>query len=309
MNRNHKLFGAGLAVLVTMGMIGGGAVAASAATPDETAAWITDVTLENLGVTVESDELAEALRDSIETAIAGELISVTVEDIAEDVIDDPDAVAEEDIDRALNDEFEEQQGSWGDTRAQWHIAFDAIHADFAECRKASGAGSDTCAHEFRYAMQVNNVSAWLAHHEARLARTAPSGDVPQTLKNESSIAEKLESFYERGMARLEKAASHLERKTSQVVETDIRHATGADAKLADKPDPADKTAKTNEADPADKPAKTNRSDQADKAPKDGNAAKSDRADKPEKVTPVNPSKADAEPRGNDKPGAKDTSGE
>lgn len=73
---------------------------------------------------------------------------------------------------------------------------------------ATTHGASECAHEFRYAMQLNHLKAWLARHDAKLARIAelPAG------QREKAMA-KFEAQGERAALRLEKAAALLERQT------------------------------------------------------------------------------------------------
>lgn len=228
-----KLQGVAVALAVIVGTVGVGAVSAQAATVDDVASWITDAALERLGVDVEDPALADALKGAVQDAMDSGLITATVEDLAQSATDDPDSVSDEEIDDALDGELEEQSGVWQDIALAWHAAFDEIRADFAECRNAAvgGAaeddategdateddateddatvhGASECAHEFRYAMQLNHLEAWQARHDAKVARIAelPAGQREKVMAN-------FEAQGERAELRLEKAAALLEKQT------------------------------------------------------------------------------------------------
>ena len=159
---------AGLALALVVGSVALGAAPANAATPQDVAAWITETTLENLGVSAPDSELAAALNSAISDALEAGVISLGVEKLAEQAIDDPDSVDDGDVGEALNEELGEQGDSWDEVKAEWHAAFDTIKADFAECREAAEGGANLCAHQFRYEMQVNHVTAWQARHAAKI---------------------------------------------------------------------------------------------------------------------------------------------
>ncbi|MBB5632958.1 hypothetical protein BKA04_001181 [Cryobacterium mesophilum] len=237
-----------VAVVTAVGTVGIGAASAQAAGVDDVASWITDATLDRLGVTVADPALSEALRGAVQSAVDSGLITTTVEDLAEQAVEDPDSVSDEDVDGTLDGELEEQTGVWQDIALAWHTAFDEIKADFAECRAATKDGAtegdttegdttegdttegdttegdttegDTtddstvthgvseCAHEFRYAMQLNHLEAWQARHDAKLARIAALPDG----QREKAMAI-FEAQGERAAQRLEKAAALLERQT------------------------------------------------------------------------------------------------
>lgn len=232
-----KLQGVAVAVAVIVGTVGIGAASAQAATVDDVASWITDAALERLGVDVQDPALADALKGAVQSAVDSGLITTTVEDIAESALENPDSAADEDVDDALDGELDEQAGVWQDIALAWHAAFDQIKADFAECRSAAvggategdategdatdstadaataedGAtahGASECAHEFRYAMQLNHLEAWQARHDAKVARIAelPAGQRERVMAN-------FEAQGERAALRLEKAAALLERQT------------------------------------------------------------------------------------------------
>ena len=118
---------------------------------------------------------------------------------------------------------EDQTGQWQDIAAEWHEAFDQIKADFAACREAATDGAADCAHEFRYAMQVNHVKAWLARHEAKL------GDISELPADEQAKAQKkLERQRAHAQAKLDKAAALLERQTHDADDADDAEADSAE---------------------------------------------------------------------------------
>lgn len=246
---------AAVAVATVFGTVGLGAVSAQAAGADEVASWITDATLERLGVNVEDPALAAALQGAVQAALDSGLITTTVEDLAEAAVEDPDSVEGDDVDDALDGELKEQSGVWQDIALAWHAAFDEIKADFAECRAGTAdgdtEGDDTegdtregdttdgdttegdttegdttddsmaddstmthgaseCAHEFRYAMQLNHLEAWQARHDAKLARIA---ELPDGQREKAMAI--FEAQGERAEARLDKAAALLERQTGE----------------------------------------------------------------------------------------------
>lgn len=241
-----KLQGVAVAVAVIVGTVGIGAASAQAATVDDVASWITDAALERLGVEVQDPALADALKGAVQSAVDSGLITTTIDDVAQSAVEDPDSVSDETVDDALEGELDEQTGVWQDIALAWHAAFDEIKADFAECRSAAvgdategdategdtteqGAaeddatdstaddvtegdaaahGASECAHEFRYAMQLNHLEAWQARHDAKVARIAelPAGQREKAMAN-------FEAQGERAALRLEKAAALLERQT------------------------------------------------------------------------------------------------
>ena len=228
--KTHKLaLAAAVAIATVAGTVGLGAASAQAASVDDVASWIADAALERLGVNVEDPALADALTGAVQAAVDSGLITITVENLAEEAVGDPDSVGDEDVDDTLDSELDEQSGVWQDIALAWHTAFDVIKADFAECRAATKDGAtegdttegDTtedsavthgvseCAHEFRYAMQLNHLEAWQARHDAKLARIAelPEGSREKALAN-------FEAQGERAAQRLEKAAALLERQTA-----------------------------------------------------------------------------------------------
>jgi hypothetical protein len=81
-------------------------------------------------------------------------------------------------------------------------------ADDATEDDATAHGASQCAHEFRYAMQLNHLEAWQARHDAKVARIAelPAGQREKVMAN-------FEAQGERAAQRLEKAAALLERQT------------------------------------------------------------------------------------------------
>jgi hypothetical protein len=89
-------------------------------------------------------------------------------------------------------------------------------------------GASECAHEFRYAMQLNHLKAWQARHDAKVARIAelPAGQREKVMAN-------FEAQGERAVRRLEKAEAQLEKKTGDKVtgpraDKDQRGNTGND---------------------------------------------------------------------------------
>jgi hypothetical protein len=210
-----KLQGAALTAAVVIGMVGLGATSAQAATEDDVASWITNTALDRLGVEVDDLGLAEALNSAIHEAVDAGLISVEVQDTAQEDLDDPDAVTDDEADDVLDDELEDQTGQWQEIAAEWHAAFDEIKAEFVECREAATSGADDCAHEFRYAMQVNHIKAWQARQAAKL------GDISELpAEEQESALKKLQEQGERAQARLEKAAALLERQTADGSESE-----------------------------------------------------------------------------------------
>lgn len=185
------------------------ASASQAATPDEIAEWIADAALENLGLSVESPELEEAIADAVRQALEAGLIQPEVEDAAAGDAEDDDA---------LDETLEEQTGIWDEIKAAWRVGHEEAHAAFTECREAAEGGADECAHEFRYAMQVNNIAAFQARHEARLLADADTMTPEELAKAEQKLAH----HNAVAMARLERAAAHLAKKT---VQEDVEDAT------------------------------------------------------------------------------------
>ncbi|MEX1079267.1 MAG: hypothetical protein WED09_09200 [Homoserinimonas sp.] len=239
----------GIALALVVGSVALGAAPASAATDDEVAAWITGATLERLGATTENPELAAALQGAVSEALEAGVISLNVEELAEEAVGDQESVDEAEVEEALADGLDEQGEAWSDVSAEWHAAFDVIKADFAECREAAEAGSNLCAHQFAYEMKVNHVTSWLARHEAKV------GDISALPEEEQATAlAKLERQGEHAAARLERARVQLERKTGEPVEellfaTDDtsdskggpKHDKGGKPDSSDKPDKADKS--------------------------------------------------------------------
>lgn len=204
---------AGMALAVVVGSVALGAAPASAATDQEVAAWITASTLENLNVTAPDGDLAAALEAAIAAALEAGVISLSVEELAETAIDDPESVADDEIDEALDEGLGEQGDAWDDVKAEWHAAFDTIKADFAECRESAETDASTCAHQFRYEMQVNHVTAWQARHAAKI------GDISALPEDEQAAAlVKLERQGDLADARLDRARIQLEKKTGEPVE-------------------------------------------------------------------------------------------
>jgi hypothetical protein len=204
---------AGLAMAVVVGSVALGAAPASAATDQEVAAWIATSTLENLNVTAPDGDLAAALEAAIAAALEAGVISPAVEELAETAIDDPESVEEDEIDEALDEGLGEQGDAWDDVKAEWHAAFDTIKADFAECRDAADGGANLCAHQFRYEMQVNHITAWQARHAAKI------GDITALPEDEQVAAlAKLERQGDKAAARLDRARIQLEKKTGEPVQ-------------------------------------------------------------------------------------------
>ncbi len=208
-----------LAVIASAGLV---AAPAAAATDQEVASWITASTLEKLDVTTPDAELAAALDAAIAEALAAGIIAPQVEQLAEDAVGDPESELDAEIDEALDNELEEQTRGWDEVSAQWHETFDAIHAEFAECREAAEGGADLCAHQFRYDMRVNHVQAWQARHAAKL------GDVSALPAEEQEAAlAKLERQGAHAAAQLERARTQLEKKTGMPVEEEQPDETSA----------------------------------------------------------------------------------
>ncbi|HEU4848844.1 MAG TPA: hypothetical protein VFS93_00345 [Terrimesophilobacter sp.] len=198
----------GSLVVGSLGVAG----AAQAATPDEVADWITAAALENLGLTTGSPEFEDAIRDAIQQALEAGLISAAVEEVADD---------EGDADDVLDETLEEQGTIWDEIKEAWRTGQEEAHAAFTECRDAAEGGANLCAFEFRYAMQVNNIAAFQARHEARLLADADS----MTEEELANAEEKLAHHESIAMARLDRAAAHLAKKTATVIEDDIEEAT------------------------------------------------------------------------------------
>lgn len=190
----------------------GVASAAQASTPEHVADWITAAALENLGLSVESLEFEGAIKDAVQQALEAGLISVAVEEVADN---------EGDADDALDETLKEQGSIWDDIKAAWRTGQEEAHAAFTECRDAAEGGANLCAFEFRYAMQVNNIAAYQARHEARLLADADS----MTEEELAKANEKLAHHESIAMARLDRAAAHLAKKTG-TIEDDIDQATG-----------------------------------------------------------------------------------
>ncbi|WP_193508936.1 hypothetical protein [Cryobacterium sp. BB736] len=244
------------------------ASAAQAATPEEVSSWIAEAALENLGLTIEDPSFAAAIAAAVQQALDAGLISVAVEDIAEGEVDEPGTLPEDEVDGVLDEELEEQKNVWDEIKEAWRTGHEEAHAAFTECRDAAEGGANLCAHEFRYAMQVNNIAAFQARHEARLLADAENMTEEELAKAEAKLAHH-ESI---AKARLDRAAAHLEKKTGIViqddaVEGDVEEATeealvtiqetssveprGNNGKGNDKSDKPGKPAKS------DKPAKGN----------------------------------------------------
>ena len=223
-----RLQGAAVVTAVVVGLVGFGASSAQAATEEDAATWIANAALNQLGVDVENPVLADAIASAVRQAVDAGLISVAVDDLADQAVDDPESVDGDEADDVIEDELEDQTGQWQDIATEWHEAFDEIKADFAECREAATDGADDCAHEFRYARQVNHVEAWLARHEAKL------GDISTLPEEEQAKAQaKLDRQGAQAQARLDKAKALLERQTNS------DDADGADDTEADDADGAD----------------------------------------------------------------------
>jgi hypothetical protein len=219
-----RLRGAAIVAAVVVGMVGFGSTSAQADTDDDAATWIATTALGELGVQVENPDLADALTDAVQDAGDAGLISDTVDDLAEQAANDPESVDGDETDDVIDDELEDQTGEWQDISAEWHDAFDQIKSDFAECRETATDGADDCAHEFRYAMQVNHIKAWQARHEAKL------GDISVLPADEQAAArEKLQRQGEHAQARLDKAAALLERQTGDTDNADETEADDTDA--------------------------------------------------------------------------------
>lgn len=193
------------------------ASAAQAATPEEVASWIADAALENLGLSIEDPAFADAIAAAVQRALDAGLISVTVEDIAEDELDEgEEGLPEDEIGDILDEELEEQKNVWDEIKEAWRTGHEEAHAAFTECRDATEGGANLCAHEFRYAMQVNNIAAFQARHEARLLADAENMTEEELAKAEAKLAHH-EAI---AKARLDRAAAHLEKKTGIVIEDD-----------------------------------------------------------------------------------------
>ncbi|HEY9498686.1 MAG TPA: hypothetical protein VIQ78_06660 [Terrimesophilobacter sp.] len=94
-------------------------------------------------------------------------------------------------------------------------AGDATEGDATEgdaTGDATAHGASECAHEFRYAMQLNHLKAWQARHDAKVARIAelPAGQREKVMAN-------FEAQGERAVRRLEKAEAQLEKQTGDKV--------------------------------------------------------------------------------------------
>ncbi|WP_167041160.1 hypothetical protein [Salinibacterium sp. ZJ454] len=206
---------AGIGLAMVIAAVSVGAAPAHAATEHEVATWITEAALDRLEVTVQDAALAASLEAAIADALAAGLIALPVQEIAEDAIDDAELVSEDEVDDALDDELEEQDAAWSDVSAEWHAAFDLIKADFADCREAAEGGADLCAHLFRYDMQVNHVTAWLARHEAKVEDISAL-----TAEEQAAALAKLDRKSQLAEDRLERARVQLEKKTGVPVETE-----------------------------------------------------------------------------------------
>ncbi|HEU4808242.1 MAG TPA: hypothetical protein VFT01_08265 [Homoserinimonas sp.] len=228
-----------MALALVVGSVVLGAAPANAATEQDVAAWITESTLENLNVTTPDADLAAALQAAISDALEAGVISLSVEDLAEQAIDDPESVDDGEIEEALDEELGEQGDAWDEVATAWHAAFDTIRADFAECREAAEAGANLCAHQFRYEMQVNHVTAWQARHAAKV------GDITALPEDEQAAAlAKLERQGEHAAARLDRARIQLEKKTGEPVEEAPITLDGMSDDVTDtKPGKADKAHK------------------------------------------------------------------
>lgn len=216
-----RLRGAAVVTAVVVGMVGFGATSAHATAEDGAATWITNSALSELGIEVQDPALTNELTSAVQDAADAGLISDTVDGLAQQEADNPDSVADADISAALEGVRDTQTGTWQDIKAEWHKAFDQIKADFAQCREAATDGGSTCAHEFRYAMQVSHIKAWQARHEAKL------GDISALPADQQARAlQKLKRQGEHAQARLDKAAALLERQTGDTDKTDDAQADG-----------------------------------------------------------------------------------
>ena len=228
-----------MALALVVGSVALGAAPANAATEQDVAAWITASTLEKLNVTAPDSDLAAALAAAISDALEAGVISPSVEKLAETAVDDPASVDDDEVEEALDEELGEQSDAWDEVKAEWHAAFDTIKADFAECREAAEAGANLCAHQFRYEMQVNHITAWQARHAAKI------GDITALPEDEQAAAlAKLERQGDQAAARLERARIQLEKKTGEPVEEAPTTLDGtSDDETATKPGKADKAHK------------------------------------------------------------------
>jgi hypothetical protein len=219
-----RLQGAAVVAAVVVGMVGFGSTSAQATTDDTAATWITHTALNTLGVEVTDPDLSDALTNAVQAAVDAGLISDSVDGLAQQAADDPESVDSDEAGDTLDDALKDQTGQWQDIKAQWHEAFDQIKADFATCREAATDGASDCAHQFRYAMQVNHIKAWQARHEAKL------GDISALPADQQTRAlEKLKRQGEHAQARLDKAAALLERQTGDTDNSDETGAGDSDA--------------------------------------------------------------------------------
>jgi hypothetical protein len=219
-----RLQGAAVVAAVVVGMVGFGSTSAQATAEDNAATWITNAALNTLGVEVEDPGLTDTLTNAVQAAVDAGLISDSVDDLAQQAVADPESVDSDEAGDTLDDALEDQTGQWQDITAQWHEAFDQIKADFATCREAATDGAADCAHQFRYAMQVNHIKAWQARHEAKL------GDISALPADQQARAlEKLKRQGEHAQARLDKAAALLERQTGDTDNSDEADADDSDA--------------------------------------------------------------------------------
>lgn len=233
---------AGMAIALVVSSVAFVAAPASAATEQDVAAWITESTLENLNATPDAD-LAAALQSAVSDALEAGVISLSVEELAEQAMDDPESVDDSEIEEALDEGLDEQVGAWDKIATAWHTAFDVIKADFAECREVAEAGADLCAHQFRYEMQVNHVTAWQARHAAKV------GDITALPEDEQAAAlAKLDRQGDLAAARLDRARMQLEKKTGEPIEDAPITLEGTSSDGTDtKPGKSDKADKSDKA--------------------------------------------------------------
>src|SRR5690606_20307226 len=119
-------------------------------------------------LSVDDAGLSVAISAAVHAALEAGIISVAVQDLADENATDPDRTedgTEDGIDDVLDEVLEEQQSVWDEIKAAWREGHEQAHEAFTECRELAEGGANLCAHEFRYAMQVNNIAAFQARHE------------------------------------------------------------------------------------------------------------------------------------------------
>lgn len=149
----------------------GSVTAANAEIVDNGAELLIESALDANDANITDPALLEELVQEVIAAEELELLDPTIVDEANLQAEDP-TLSDEPLEELVDDQTDEQLENWQEEAPAIKAAFDAVRADFEQCRAESDGSAATCAKELRFQFQFALAEVKLARIDEEVAKVA-----------------------------------------------------------------------------------------------------------------------------------------